>query len=113
MKTDVFANRHIGITDSDLPRRHIGITDSDLPRMLGKIGVKTIDELIDKVIPKGIRLKQPLDLPPAMTEREFAGHIARIASHNKIYKSYIGTGWVHVLHPLSDRDIPRTAGSVD
>ena len=29
MKTDVFANRHIGITDSDLPR------------MLGKIGVKT------------------------------------------------------------------------
>ncbi len=87
MKTDVFANRHIGITDSDLPR------------MLGKIGVKTIDELIDKVIPKGIRLKQPLDLPPAMTEREFAGHIARIASHNKIYKSYIGTGWYDSIPP--------------
>ena len=87
MKTDVFANRHIGITDSDLPR------------MLGKIGVKTIDELIDKVIPKGIRLKQPLDLPPAMTEREFAGHIARIASHNKIYKSYIGTGWYDSVTP--------------
>ena len=87
MKTDVFANRHIGITDSDLPR------------MLGKIGVKTIDELIDKVIPKGIRLKQPLDLPPAMTEREFAGHIARIASHNKIYKSYIGTGWYDSITP--------------
>lgn len=87
MKTDVFANRHIGITDSDLPR------------MLGKIGVKTVDELIDKVIPKGIRLKQPLDLPPAMTEREFAGHIARIASHNKIYKSYIGTGWYDSITP--------------
>ena len=87
MKTDVFANRHIGITDSDLPR------------MLGKIGVKTIDELIDKVIPKGIRLKQPLDLPPAMTEREFAGHIARIASYNKIYKSYIGTGWYDSITP--------------
>ena len=87
MKTDVFANRHIGITDSDLLR------------MLGKIGVKTIDELIDKVIPKGIRLKQPLDLPPAMTEREFAGHIARIASHNKIYKSYIGTGWYDSITP--------------
>ena len=87
MKTNVFANRHIGITDSDLPQ------------MLGKIGVKTIDELIDKVIPKGIRLKHPLDLPSAMTEREFAGHIAQLASHNKIYKSYIGTGWYDSITP--------------
>ena len=39
------------------------------------------------------------DLPPAMTEREFAGHIARIASHNKIYKSYIGTGWYDSITP--------------
>ena len=87
MKTNVFANRHIGITDSDLPQ------------MFGKIGVKTIDELIDKVIPKGIRLKHPLDLPSAMTEREFAGHIAQLASHNKIYKSYIGTGWYDSITP--------------
>lgn len=87
MKTNVFANRHIGITDSDLPQ------------MLGKIGVKTIDELINKVIPKGIRLKHPLDLPSAMTEREFAGHIAQLASHNKIYKSYIGTGWYDSITP--------------
>ena len=34
-----------------------------------------------------------------MTEREFAGHIARIASHNKIYKSYIGTGWYDSITP--------------
>lgn len=87
MKTDVFANRHIGITDSDLPE------------MLEKIGVGTLDELIDKTIPKQIRLKNPLNLPPAMTEREFAEHIAQMASHNKIYKSYIGTGWYDSVTP--------------
>ena len=87
MKTDVFANRHIGIADSDLPK------------MLEKIGVGTLDELIDKTIPKQIRLKKPLDLPPAMTEREFAEHITQMASHNKIYKSYIGTGWYDTITP--------------
>ncbi len=28
-----------------------------------------------------------------MTEREFAEHIAGLASQNKIYTSYIGMGW--------------------
>ena len=87
MKTDIFANRHIGISDSDLPK------------MLEKIGVGTLDELIDKTIPKQIRLKKPLDLPPAMTEREFSEHITQMASHNKVYKSYIGTGWYDTITP--------------
>lgn len=87
MKTDVFANRHIGITEADLPV------------MLERIGVKTLDELIDKAIPKKIRLKQALSLPPAMTEYEFAKHIALLASHNKVYKSYIGTGWYGTSTP--------------
>lgn len=73
MKTDVFANRHIGITENDLPK------------MLERIGVKTLDELIDKTIPEKIRLKAPLNLPPAMTERKFAEHIGKLASMNKIY----------------------------
>ena len=87
MKTNVFANRHIGITDADLSL------------MLKTIGVSSLDELIDRTIPRQIRLKQPLDLLPAMTEREFAEHIACMASHNKIYKSYIGTGWYDTLTP--------------
>lgn len=87
MKTDVFANRHIGITENDLPK------------MLERIGVKTLDGLIDKTIPEKIRLKAPLDLPPAMTEREFAEHISKLASMNKIYKSYIGAGWYDSITP--------------
>ena len=79
--------------------RHIGVSEKDVPAMLEKIGVGSIDELIDKTIPKDIRLKERLDLPKAMTEREFMEHIAQLASLNKIYKSYIGQGWYDTVTP--------------
>lgn len=87
MKTDLFANRHIGISEEDIQV------------MLRKIGVTTLDELIDKTIPENIRLKEPLALPPAMTEYEFGNHIARLASKNKLYATYIGMGWYNTITP--------------
>lgn len=58
--------------------RHVGISAEDIPAMLETIGVKSLDELIDQTIPANIRLKEPLNLPEAMTEREFAEHIAEL-----------------------------------
>ena len=63
MKNDLLANRHIGISKKDEEQ------------MLRKIGVSSLDELIDKTIPANIRLKEPLALPEAMTEYEFGQHI--------------------------------------
>ena len=82
-----------------LADRHIGIQEADLPAMLEKIGVKSLDELINKTIPSKIRLKEPLALAAPMTEREFAEHIAGLASLNKIYTSYIGMGWYDTITP--------------
>ena len=87
MKTDLLADRHIGIQEEDLPV------------MLEKIGVKSLDELINKTIPSKIRLKEPLPLATPMTEREFAEHITELASQNKIYTSYIGMGWYDSITP--------------
>ena len=87
MKTDLLADRHIGIQEEDLPV------------MLEKIGVKSLDELINKTIPSIIRLKEPLPLAAPMTEREFAEHITELASQNKIYTSYIGMGWYDSITP--------------
>ena len=87
MKTDVFANRHIGIHETDLPE------------MLEKIGVKSLDELINKTIPSKIRLKAPLALNPPMTERAFMEHMAALAAKNKMYTSYIGCGWYDTITP--------------
>lgn len=87
MKTTTFANRHIGVGEKELPL------------MLKKIGVNSLDELIDKTIPANIRLKEPLKLGPAMTEREFATHIGQLAAQNKLYKTYIGCGWYDTATP--------------
>ena len=87
MKTDLLTNRHNGIQDSDLPV------------MLQKIGVESLDELINKTIPTNIRLKEPLVLAEPMTEREFAEHISALAAQNKLYTSYIGTGWYDSITP--------------
>lgn len=79
--------------------RHVGITAEDLPDMLKTVGENTLDELIDQTIPANIRLKQPLNLPDPMTEREFAEHINELASKNEVFTSYIGMGWYDTVCP--------------
>ena len=82
-----------------LAERHIGISPKDEAAMLRKIGVNSLDELIDKTIPANIRLKKPLELPAPMTEYEYGQHIAQLAAKNKIYTTYIGTGWYGTITP--------------
>lgn len=79
--------------------RHIGISEKDEEKMLRKIGVGSLDELIDKTIPANIRLKEPLALPEPMTEYEFGQHITRLACKNKLYTTYIGLGWYNTITP--------------
>ncbi len=82
-----------------LAQRHIGIDKKDERKMLEKIGVATLDELIDQTLPANIRLPHPLALPPAMTEYEYAKHIAELASKNRLYTTYIGMGWYGTITP--------------
>lgn len=88
MATDKFVNRHNG------PRTH------ELPKMLETIGVKSLDELIDKTVPANIRLEKPLLLPEAMSEYEYLNHIRTLGSKNKLFRSFIGQGYYGVA-PLS------------
>lgn len=87
MKTDLLACRHIGIDKQDAQV------------MLQKIGVNTLDELIDKTIPANIRLTSSLALPEPMTEYEFGRHINWLAGKNKLYTTYIGMGWYNTVTP--------------
>ncbi len=73
--------------------RHIGPRKTDYVKMLSKVGVKTIDALIDQIIPKAIRLKSPLAIQDSFTEYEYLNRVKEIASKNKIYRSFIGMGY--------------------
>ncbi|MDR0429277.1 MAG: aminomethyl-transferring glycine dehydrogenase [Tannerellaceae bacterium] len=79
--------------------RHVGIAEEDVPSMLQTVGAQSLDELINQTIPSDIRLDKPLNLPDPMTEREFAEHIAELASKNQLFTSYIGMGWYDTICP--------------
>jgi glycine dehydrogenase len=79
--------------------RHIGVDEHEIEEMLSKIGVKSVNQLVEETIPSNILLKKELNLPEAMTEREYAEHIDEIASKNQIFTSYIGMGWYDTVAP--------------
>lgn len=82
-------------------KRHLGPREEELGIMLQKIGVKSLDELIDKTVPSDIRLKKTLNLPKEMSESEFLVHLWNLASKNKLYKSYIGLGYYNTITPAA------------
>ena len=73
--------------------RHNGPDEVAVAQMLHTIGVESLDQLIDETVPAAIRLKRPLNLPAALTERAFLAKFKQIAGQNKIYKNYIGLGY--------------------
>ena len=87
MKTDVFASRHIGVREEDLPH------------MLQTVQVENLEQLIFETIPKDIRLKNPLQLDAPMSEHKFLAHIEELSKKNKVFRSYIGLGYHESLVP--------------
>ena len=79
--------------------RHIGTNSGEQQKMLATIGVDSLDQLIYETIPDDIRLKNELDLAPAMSEYEYLNHIQELASKNKVFKSYIGLGYHEAIVP--------------
>jgi len=79
--------------------RHLGISESEEKMMLNKIGLESLDDLIDKTIPENIRLKEKIILPKPLTEKQYSKHIADLATKNKIFTSYIGQGWYDTITP--------------
>ena len=91
--------------------RHIGPRNQEISKMLDKIGIKSLDELIDKTIPESIKFKEPLDLPEGMSEYDYLKYIRKIAAKNKVFKSYIGMGYYGtILPPVIQRNILENPG---
>lgn len=87
MTTDQFVSRHNG------PR------GQEINAMLGKIGVKNIEELVSQTVPANIRLKTPLYVAPAMSEYQYLRHLKALGNKNKVFRSYIGLGYYNTITP--------------
>jgi len=79
--------------------RHIGPDTSEQAQMLKVLGYDSIDALIDKLIPAGIRSNAPLAVGEARTEAQVLADIRAIADKNKVFKSFIGMGYYDTYTP--------------
>jgi glycine dehydrogenase len=79
--------------------RHIGPNDAEKSEMLEAIGLKSLDELIEKTVPNQIRLKSPLNLQAAMSEFEYLNHMKEKGAKNKVYTNFLGQGYFGTIVP--------------
>ncbi len=57
-------------------------TPDDQRAMLGQVGAQSVEELF-KQVPEAVRLKRPLDVPPALSEMELTRHVQALAAVNQ------------------------------
>ena len=67
--------------------------------MLAVLGLSSLAELTDAAVPSGIRLRQPLQLPPPRTEAGALAALRTLASRNQVFRSYLGMGYSDCVTP--------------
>ncbi|MBF25764.1 MAG: glycine dehydrogenase (aminomethyl-transferring) [Flavobacteriales bacterium] len=99
------------LPETDFINRHIGPRKADTKSMLQKIGLNNIEELIEKTIPKNIRINNELKLNEPMSEARYIEHIQALGRKNKTYRSYIGLGYYNNILPgVIQRNILENPG---
>lgn len=91
--------------------RHNGPREQEVKEMLKKIGVSSVDELINQTVPSNIRLKEPLKVGAALTEFQYLKHLRALGKKNKVFRSYIGMGYYNTILPsVIQRNILENPG---
>ncbi|MDR3459049.1 MAG: aminomethyl-transferring glycine dehydrogenase [Verrucomicrobiae bacterium] len=79
--------------------RHIGPNADETKAMLTLLGHHNLDALINAAVPQKIRAGKKLNLPPARSEFDALAELKRIASENKVCRSFIGQGYYDTITP--------------
>ena len=103
------ARPRLRVTDSNAPaflspydtfvRRHIGPSPAEVEAMLAKVGVTSLDELVEETVPASIRLRRDLEIGPERGEHEFLAELRTLARKNRVARSYIGLGYSDTIVP--------------
>ena len=99
------------LPETDFINRHIGPRKLETEKMLKIMGLKNIEELIEKTIPKNIKSNEDLNTGDPMSEARYLEHIQKIGRKNKTYRSYIGLGYYNNILPgVIQRNILENPG---
>ncbi len=79
--------------------------------MLKTLGEPSLDALIGKTVPAGIRLSAPMDLPPAAGESAALEELRTLSMKNRVFRSFIGEGYYDTHTPgVIQRNILENPG---
>ncbi|MEN9324599.1 MAG: hypothetical protein RL414_353, partial [Actinomycetota bacterium] len=81
--------------------RHIGPTSVDESQMLQTLGYSNLESFIADVVPSNIAISGVIEsaLDEGKSEVEVIAELREIASHNKVFRSLIGTGYYGTIVP--------------
>jgi len=79
--------------------RHVGPSTEDQQHMLSALGCANLQELTAQVVPEAIAMTEDLAIVDGCTEAQALAELREIASHNKVFKSFIGQGYYGTITP--------------
>ena len=79
--------------------RHVGPSTDDQQQMLSALGCTNLQELTAQVVPEAIAMKEDLAIVDGCTEAQALAELREIASHNRVFKSFIGQGYYGTITP--------------
>jgi glycine dehydrogenase len=86
-------------TSLSFSRRHIGPGPEAQQEMLRLLGYSSLDAFVNDVVPKSIRISQPLTTGEPVGEYDLLIKLREIASQNKAWRSFIGMGYYDTVTP--------------
>ena len=69
--------------------RHIGLNQHDVTTMLSTLGITSVPELLDEVIPANIRRSDQMKIGAPLSEAEVLDEMRAIAGRNRIVTSTV------------------------
>uniref|UniRef100_A0A7N6F8E4 Glycine cleavage system P protein n=1 Tax=Anabas testudineus TaxID=64144 RepID=A0A7N6F8E4_ANATE len=97
----------------DFAERHIGPGEREKREMLDALGLESIDQLIENTVPASIRMQRSMKMDDPVCENEVLDSLQKIASKNKVWRSYIGMGYYNCsVPPPIQRNLLENAGWV-
>lgn len=80
--------------------RHIGPTDSDIHSMLKTLGLNSLEQMAEQVVPAQIRTQYDFPIVgEGVSEYELLAQLKKMVSKNKVFRSYIGMGYHDTITP--------------
>jgi glycine dehydrogenase len=80
-------------------RRHIGPGQAEVDGMMRELDVATLEEFVERVVPRQIRATRPLELEEPLSEPDLLELLATKASKNRIARNLLGMGYSDCYTP--------------